>query len=164
MRDKVDAHANGGPVVAMKNWLRRIRGAVLMGLIWAAAWAPVGVLTGMIVDPDESMDEMWVLIGAYPGFLCGVVFSIVLGFAERRRRLDGLSLARCGAWGAAGGLVVGVLPFAVGTANTALPLWLWGLIVIGTFTVLSAVSAVGSLWLARMGKKRELRDAGADVA
>ena len=39
-------------------WPRRIRDAVLMGLAWAAAWAPVGVLVGLIVDPDDSMDEM----------------------------------------------------------------------------------------------------------
>lgn len=134
-----------------------------MGLTWAVVWAPVGVLIGMIVDPDDSMDEMWVLIGAYPGFLCGVVFSAVLGFAERRRRLEDLSFFRFGAWGAAGGLVVGMLPFAVGTANPSLPLWQWGVIVIGSFTLLSAGSAVGSLWLARAAKKRADRPASSRV-
>ena len=147
----------------MKSWLRRIRGAVLMGLTWALVWAPVGVLIGTIVDPDGSMDEMWVLVGAYPGFLCGLAFSIVLGFAERRRSLDELSLRRTGAWGAAGGLLVGLLPFAVGTASTALPLWQWGVLIVGTFTLLSAGSAVASLWLARMAKKREVRNASAGV-
>ncbi len=83
----------------MKKWLRRIRGALGMGLIWAAGWAPVGVLIGMIVDPDGSMDEMWVAVGAYPGFIGGVVFSAVLGIAEGRRRFDEVSLPRFGAWG-----------------------------------------------------------------
>ena len=41
----------------MKKWLRRIRGAVLMGLIWAVVWAPVGVLIGWIVDPTGAMDD-----------------------------------------------------------------------------------------------------------
>lgn len=59
----------------MKKWPRRIRGAVLMGLTWAAVWAPIGVLIGMIVDPSGSTDEMWVAVGAYPGFLGGVIFS-----------------------------------------------------------------------------------------
>ena len=63
----------------MNTWLRRIRGAVLMALTWAVVWAPVGVLIGMIVDPSDSMDEMWVAIGAYPGFLCGAVFLQCLG-------------------------------------------------------------------------------------
>src|SRR5918999_1910465 len=76
-----------------KRWLRRIRGALLMGLTWAVAWAPIGVLVGMIVDPDGSMDEMWPAVGAYPGFLSGVVFSVVLAIAARRRRLHELSLS-----------------------------------------------------------------------
>jgi len=53
----------------MRNWLGRIRGAVLMGLAWGVAWAPLGVLLGWFVDRDGSMDEMWVAVGAYPGFL-----------------------------------------------------------------------------------------------
>ncbi len=59
-----------------------------MALTWAVVWAPVGVLIGRIVDPNDSMEEMWVAVGAYPGFLCGTVFSAVLGIAEGRRRFD----------------------------------------------------------------------------
>lgn len=148
----------------MKQSLRHIRGAVLRGLAWAAIWAPIGVLVGLLVDPDGSMDEMWVAIGAYPGFLCGVVFSAVLGIAERRRRLVELSVIRAGAWGAVSGLLVGVLPFAVGTTNTELPPWLLGVVVISAVALLSAVSAVGSVSVARLAKKRSLRNAGAAAA
>ena len=31
----------------------------------AFAWAPVGVLTGTIVDPDESMNEPWWAVGGF---------------------------------------------------------------------------------------------------
>ena len=148
----------------MNTWLTRIRGAVLLALTWAVVWAPVGVLIGMIVDPDDSMDEMWVAVGAYPGFLCGAVFCAVLGIAEGRRRFNELSLSRVGAWGAVSGLLVGVLPFVLGTLSTELPLWLWGVVIIGPVTLLSSVSAIGSALLARMAKKRELRDASADMA
>ena len=148
----------------MNMWLRRIRGAVLMALAWAVVWAPVGVLTGMILDPSDSLDEMWLAVGAYPGFLCGAVFSAVLGVAEGRRRFDELSLSRVGALGALSGLLVGVFPFVVGTVNTALPLWLWGVVIIGPVTLLSSVSAVGSALLASMAKKRELRGVSGDVA
>lgn len=48
----------------MKEWPRRIRGAVVMGLTWAVVWAPVAVLVGLILDPDGSMDEMWPAIGS----------------------------------------------------------------------------------------------------
>jgi peptidoglycan/LPS O-acetylase OafA/YrhL len=138
----------------MKKWLRRIRGAVGMGLTWALVWAPVAVLIGLFVDPDGSMDEMWPAIGAYPGFLGGVVFSTVLAIAARRRRLDELSIARVALWGAGAGLLVGSLPFMIGESTTERPLWLLATVVIGTITVLSAASAAGSLALARRAERR----------
>src|ERR687894_66830 len=144
----------------MKKWLRRILGAVGMSLIWAAGWGIVGVLIGMFVDPDGSMDEMWVAVGAYSGFLGGVVFFAVLRIAEGRRGFDELSLSRFGAWGAVAGLLLGVLPFAVGSPNSELPLWLLGVVIIGPMTILSAVSAVGSALLFRFAA-REQTPAGA---
>lgn len=148
----------------MKTWLRRVRGAVGMGLTWAVVWGPAAVLIGLFVDPDGSMDEMWVAIGAYPGFLGGVAFSAVLAIAARRRRLGELSLARVATWGAAAGLLVGALPFVLGDPVTERPLWLLAVVVIGSITLLSAASAAGSLALARRAEKRELLGAGADLA
>src|SRR5687768_12466611 len=139
----------------MRKWLRRIRAAVTMGLLWAVPWAIVAVLIGLVVDPDESMDEMWFLIGAYPGFLGGVLFSIVLAIAERRRNLSDLSIRRFGAWGAVAGLAIGVLPFMLGTPSANLDVARLATVVIGSFTVMSAVSAAGSLALARRGEARE---------
>lgn len=150
--------------MAMKKWLRRIRGAVGMGLTWALVWAPVAVLIGIAIDPDGSMDEMWPAIGAFPGFLGGVVFSVVLAIAARRRRLEELSIARVAAWGAAAGFVVGVLPFTIGEPTSALPVWLLATVVIGSITVLSGLSAAGTLAIARMGVRRERLGAGADAS
>ena len=147
----------------MKKWLRRIRAAVTMGLLWAVPWAVVAVVIGMVVDPDGSMDEMCPLIGAYPGFLGGVVFSIVLSIAERRRSLSELSVRRFGAWGAAAGLVIGVLPFLLGTPSAEIDVARLATVVIGSFTVMSAASAAGSLALARRGEAKQLLDAGADA-
>ena len=144
----------------MKKWLRRIRAAVTMGLLWAVPWAVVAVLIGFIVDPDDSMDEMWFLVGAYPGFLGGVLFSIVLAIAERHRRLDELSVRRFGAWGAAAGLVVGVLPFMLGTPSPNIDVARLATVVIGSFTLMSAASAAGSLALARKTEKRDVVDRG----
>jgi hypothetical protein len=142
----------------MRKWLRRIRAAVTMGLLWAVPWAAIALLIGMVVDPDESMDEMWFLIGADPGFLGGVIFSIVLAVAERRRSLSELSVKRFGVWGAAAGLVVGVLPFLLGTPSPDVDVARLATIVIGSFTAMSAASAAGSLALARRGEKGELLD------
>ena len=148
----------------MENWLRRIRAALLMGLIWAAVWAPVAVLIGVIVDPNDAMDEMWVAIGAYPGFLGGVIFSVVLGIAERRRTLDALSLPRVAGWGALAGLLIGILPFVLGTPTDDIPRWVLPLIITAPITVLSAVSAAASLALARRAENRVLLDGTSDAA
>ena len=142
---------------------RRIFVVILVALAWAVVWSPVGVLTGIIVDPGGSMDEMWVAIGAYPGFLCGAVFAAVVGIAEGRRRLNEIVLSRVAAWGAVSGLVVGVIPFVLGTVNSALPLWLWSIVTVGAVTILSSASAVGTASIARMAKKRALHGASGDA-
>ncbi len=135
----------------MAPWLKRIGRAVALGLAWAVVWAPIAVVIGTtIVDPDYSMDEMWVVVGAYPGFLCAVIFSALLGMAERGRRLDELSLARAGGWGALAGVMVGVFPFLVGTPTSSIPLWQLCLAVVGSIVLMSALSAVGSAWLLRI--------------
>lgn len=127
-----------------------------MALTWAVIWAPFGPLLGMIVDPDGTMDEPWIAVGALPGFFCGLLFSVVLAITERRRSLHDLSLARVAAWGAAGGLLPMVLNTGLlGTPNTEHPFWRARYIIIGGVTLLSAASAVGSVLLARWSKKRE---------
>lgn len=138
----------------MTTWMKRVRGAIGMGVVWALVWAPAAVVVGLLVDPDDSMDEMWPMIGALPGFLGGVLFSVVLAFAARRRRLGELRTGRVALWGAAAGLAVGALPFLIGDAATvAGARWLLPTVVMGTITLLSAGSAAASLAIARKGER-----------
>ena len=149
----------------MKQGLRRIRAALLMGLTWAVVWLPAGLLLGLVLDPDGSMDEPWVAIGTLPGFLAGVAFSVVLGLAAGRRRLDELSVARVGGWGAVAGLLIGSLPFVLGDQGPDTErVWLLPVVVISSITLLSAVSAAGSLLLARRSERQALPDARPEVA
>ncbi len=155
----------------MKKWLRRIRGAVGMGLTWAAGWALVVVLMGVttILLPGTGLDLIFaaaddelLMAMVLPAFTGGVGFSAVLGIAGRRRRFDELSLPQFAAWGAIGGLLLSLFPAAVmamGAASVA-----QAAITIALVTLLSAVSASGSLMLARLGEDRELLDASAAVA
>jgi len=89
----------------------------------------------------------------------------VLRIAEGRRRFDELSLLRFGAWGAVGGLLLGVLFVLPGLVGAGFDpgQWLEVAALIGSATLLSPVSAAGSLALARMAEERELLDASADV-
>ena len=130
--------------------LRTVGGALAIGLAWAVAWAPFALMVGvLIIDPDNSMDEMWPAIGAYPGFLSGVVFCAVLAMAQRGRRLGELPLSRAAAWGALSGALVGLLPFAIATPKSA------GVVALGSIAAMSALSAVASvLWLGRGARKR----------
>lgn len=149
----------------MTQWLKRIGRAVGLGVAWAVVWAPIAVVIGTtIVDPDNSMDEMWAAIGAYPGFLCALIFSALLGIIERGRRLDQVSLGRAAAWGALAGIVVGVFPLTVGTPTSSVPLWQLGLSMIGSIALMSVLSAIGSVLVARLANKRHMRDASARMA
>ena len=147
----------------MKKWLRRIRGAVLMGLTWAVIWAPIGLLIGAIVDPDGTMDEPWIMVGTLPGFLAGVIFSVVLGIAAGRRRLDELSVRKFAAWGALAGVLLGALPTIIGDYSPSVPRWL-PLVVLGSITLLTTASAAGSLVLARRSASPQLTEGSADRA
>lgn len=148
----------------MTQWLKGFRNAVLLGLAWAVAWAPIAVLLGIfIIDPVNSMDEMWVAIGAYPGLLCGVLFYALRGLGEGGHRLSEMSLPRAAAWAAVSGVLVGAVPFAIGTPAPDNPAWL-GLAVMGSFTLMSVISAVVAVLIARTAKQRDLRGARASVA
>ena len=161
----------------MNNWLRRIRGAIGMGLTWAAGWAVAGVLIGVtsVLLPGLPWDSFFEVFDAplpalaVPGFFGGAFFSIVLGIAARRRKFDELSVPRFALWGALGGVMLSLLPnamVAVGLASfdkEGVDLWRSTAVVAGPFIVLSAVSASVSLLLARRAKNRALLDAIEDA-
>lgn len=132
----------------MQKWLRRIRGALGMGLIWAVGWAIVGGgVMEAFVDPNGEILDMWPQTLGLAGFLGGVVFSVVLGIAGSRRRFEELSLVAFGALGAVAGVLAAI---AMGAAVT----------IIAVMALLCAASAASSLALARRAEKRELLDAG----
>ena len=140
----------------MSTWVRHLRRAVLLALIWAVLWAPLGVLTGILMDPNDTLDEPWPALGAYPGFLCGLVFAVVLAIAARHRRLGELSPSRAGYWGALSGLLVMAPIFSglLGTPNTEHPLWQGRFLILAAVILLSSISAVASVLVARTAHKR----------
>ncbi len=150
----------------MKKWLRRIRGAVGMGLTWAAAWLGVGsilnAVTAVVFGGSQGIEGM--VLYAIAGFVVGTAFSGVLGLAEGRRNFHQMSLGRFAAWGALGGLPLGLYmswlngDFAPGGSIAA------ALLLTAVPTLLGAGSAAGSLALARRADDREMLEAGAEVA
>src|SRR5688500_18109716 len=89
----------------MTNRLQRIRGAIGMGLTWAAGWAPIGAVTGWVTGaalgfPLGVVTANYAVTFGVLGFIGGTIFSTVLRLAEGGRSFDQLSLPRFVAWGA----------------------------------------------------------------
>jgi len=141
----------------MKGWLRRIRGAIGMGLTWAIAWFGAGLGLLLVVGFGAADIPFPIVFGVF-GFLAGVTFSGVLGIVEGRRSFEQMSLPRFAAWGAVGGLLLsGIFAWAVGLGGEFL--------VLGpVFALSGAGCAAGSLALARKAQDRELREASEHLA
>ena len=147
----------------MKSWVRRLRGAIGMGISWAIAWTPLGALLGaglyfaLPVLPAGALllEAMWVngVVMGVLGFVGGTIFSGYLSLTEGSRRFDELSIPRFARWGALGGVTLGTLGAALG---------LWGAIggvgpvIVGVATLLGAASAAGTLAIARQSDDAHL--------
>lgn len=147
-------------------WLRRIRGAIGVGLTWAVVWSGAGAIValGFVLRTGSRPDAPFPMMFGAAGFIAGVLFSGVLGLLDGRRRLDQLSLSRFAAWGG----VVGFLIAATFVSAVALSGdigFLWNLIGVGpAFAVAAAGSATGSLALARRARDRALLGTTEDVS
>lgn len=129
-----------------------------MGLTWGLAGALLGF--GMeFVDPNGEIADIWPAIFAYPAFLGGVLFSVVLGIAGRHRRFEDLSMPLMAGWGALGGLLVSLIPASmvgVGLASANVSIWKITAALVVPLTLGSALAAAGSLALARRAEGRQL--------
>lgn len=142
----------------MQKWIRRIRGAIGMGLTWALAWFTAGMVLLFIIGPDAA-DVPFPLGFGLLGFLAGVTFSGILGLVEGRRSFDEMSLPRFAAWGGLGGFLFSSL-FVLATGLGADAFLGLGAI----FALAGASCAAGSLVLARRADDREALGAGEDVS
>jgi hypothetical protein len=149
----------------MKNWLRRIRGAIGTGVTWAVAWGAGGMMValGFLLLTGHRPDAPFPIMFSAAGFVAGLIFSGVLGLVEGRRRFDQMSLPRFAAWGAAGGFLLSAT-FVAAVSLSGNPGFLRYLAVVGPlFAAAGAGSAAGSLALARRAHDRELLGTTGDV-
>lgn len=133
----------------MRTWGKWLRGAVGVGLAWAGAWFGAGMILLAIVGLDAA-DVPFPLFFGFLGFIAGVAFSGILALVERHRRFDQMSVPRFAGWGAVGGMALsGVMALISGSVGDFLGLT-------AVFGLAGAVSAGGSLALARRGTERAL--------
>jgi hypothetical protein len=145
----------------MMTWLRRIRGAIGMGLTWAAAWFVAGILLARV--PGFNSDLPFALLFAPLGFVTGILFFGFLVALERGRRFDRMSLGRFASWGAVAGLLLSGI-FAVAAALGGQSVLREVLVLGPVLASAGAGCAAGSLALARRGETRELPGASEDPA
>jgi hypothetical protein len=147
----------------MSNLLRRIRGAVGIGLLWALPWALAGMLASPVIrkfahamPPRSILDRLFdgLFIGWY-GFLAGLVFSVVLAFAGRRKSIADLTTGRVLVWGLASSVLLTAPPMMVMLAGRPDGWRAEDPFYLGGSLALSAGCAVASLLLARRGRPDE---------
>jgi len=141
----------------MGKWMRRIRGAIGMGLTWGVAWSIVGMVPRWLFG--FNTDAPFPLIFGVLGFIAGVIFSGLVMLTEGRRGFDQLRLPRFAAWGAVGGFLLS----AIFTRTASLG-WADAFMIAPTFAIAGAICASGSLALARRAERRELREGRGDTA
>jgi hypothetical protein len=136
---------------------------LVFALIWAIVWLPIGVALAYYADsrPAAPSDIIgrpvsipvfataWTAWGA----ISGGVFAVVLGWAERRRTIEALSIVRTALWGALGASALPVILLGVDMLSTPAGLrgygWRFPFVVIGVSAALGAGCAAATLGLAR---------------
>lgn len=137
--------------------MRKIRGAIGMGLTWAFAWFAAGMVLLLVVGPDAA-DVPFPIGFGFLGFMAGVTFSGVLGLVEGHRRLDEMGMLRFALWGGIGGaLFAGAFAPIAGIGWSALSF-------LGPiFGLAGAGCAAGTLALARKAEDGALLEAADEV-
>jgi len=140
--------------------MRRIRAALRNAVVWSAGWAaiPAALFTGLKLTgvASASWHDGLGLAARFGivGFVAGAVFSTVVGFAYRGRRLAEINWVK---FGLAGGAITAVaVPLFLQTMNllTSGHLVPWHLVLDDSIWtgVLGAVAAGGSLKLAQRSR------------
>jgi hypothetical protein len=133
----------------MDKWLRRIRGAIGMGVTWGAAWGLAGAVPRWLFG--FNTDAPFPIIFGVLGFIAGVTFSALLVLFEGRRNFDQLTLPRFAAWGGISGLLLAAVFTRIASLGASDVL-----MIAPIFVVACSACASGSLALAKRAKMQEL--------
>lgn len=151
----------------MRHWLRRIRGALGMGIVWAIGGALIGGFIELLLNIFSGLEalhaiDMWPQTLAIPGFVGGVFFAVVLGIAGSRQKSE-MSIKQFALWGALAGILFSAFLLATGFMHGLVPsFWLRAAMFVAPITLLSTGGAAASFALARRGDTRELSGARDD--
>lgn len=148
--------------------LKRIRGAIGIGLTWAVVWGALGVAValGFVIATGSRPDPPFPLMFSAFGLIAGVLFSGVLSLVDGRRRFHQMSAPRFAAWGGGVAFLLSAA-FVLTVALAGDRAFLWNLLTVGpVFAAVGAGTAVGLLALARRARpwRHLLVELSADAA
>jgi hypothetical protein len=141
----------------VKRLITRVRGILGTAATWAVAWIGLGAGIGAIAGFEFGTIVRIALSNAVGGFIAGATFAVILSVAERKSSLEDLSLKRVAIWGAAGGVLLSLIPLAYGFPVAYL---LGPLLINGG---IGAGMASGSVVLARRAEGRRLASGTEDA-
>lgn len=138
----------------MTRLVRALRGATVIGIAWGFAWILVGALIWLVIRvvspediaPGEGPERALPILGLV-GLLSGLGFAALLALAERRNRLETLSLPRVALWGLLGSAAI---PLLMGTDGSMG--WVTG--------PMGAVFAAASVAIARRASRSDVASHG----
>ena len=140
----------------MGKLVRRIGGAIGMGISWAVAWGVVGMVPRWLFG--FNTDAPLPLVFAVLGFIAGVTFSALLMLFERGRWLEQMTFPRFAAWGALSGFLLSAIFTRIASLGAGDVF-----VIAPIFAVAAAACASGSLALARRAEMRELPEGGSST-
>lgn len=144
--------------------LRKLRGAISLGLAWAIPWWFAGALLSPYLRtlahamPPRSIADAAFdgLLTAWYGFLAGVVFSGLLAVVGRRRTFREITPRHMASWGIASAALLMAAPMVYMLANRTDGWRTQDLVYITGGFLLSAGCAAATLALARRAKERSV--------
>ena len=138
--------------------MKHVRSAAGIGMLWAIGWAITGVLAGTLSGmlPGDPLGKMLDpgLALALPGFIAGVVFFGILRISRGDLGIYTLSLTQLAGWGMLPGLLLALIPLTLGTLNPDYPALFVAASIVGSSTLLSALSAVGAALVLRIATRK----------
>jgi len=143
--------------------LRRVRAALVTGILWALVWLPVGLgvglyqyWTGALIDdiPTPASITLGAMIRiavgwALMGGINGSLFAFTLALAERGRTVATLSLGRVAFWGVVASVILPLVVFLVFVFTLGLPGMYIEFIPVLTLLVLGGACGASTLLLGR---------------
>ena len=144
-------------------WIRRLRAAAIIALIWAVLGLPFGAALGVLINRRPHFEvappsTLWFTIAiSLWGACSGAVFALLLRIAERGKSVATLSAARVAVWGALGCVTppIGITIYDLASVPTSFHSYDW-------FPALCAVAitgglgAVGAVTTLRLGRPQSI--------